>query len=201
MTKVWRAALIVKYKPMQERLKYLFALFFLAENVWFLQPLHSFIRLLEGTRSISKQTESIRLNKQVWCQEVTKTRRHSSKSSQMWNLKTKMCNLSSQTAIVPEKRGSFPSTNEGFRDDAGKYKPKSLTSLGKIAGSIRSLSTKIMTVCWKRAGVDSVKENPVSPICWISTTVSRSRRIKGIHWTWYIWIFIKPLTRFHTEGY
>ena len=29
--------------------------------------------------------------------------------------------------------GGFPSANEGFRDDAGKYKPKSLTSPGKIA--------------------------------------------------------------------
>lgn len=61
--------------------------------------------LLKGTQSISKQTESIRLNKPVRCQEITKTRQHSSKSSQTWNLKTKVCNPSSQTDTVPEKQG------------------------------------------------------------------------------------------------
>lgn len=138
---------------------------------------------LKGTRSISKHIEIIRLNKQVRCQEVTKIRQHSSKSSQMWNSKTTMCNLSAQTATVPENRGVSLLQMRALEMMLGNTNQRALHPRVRWRSIIRSLSTEIITVCWKRVGMVSAKGNPVSPICWLSTAVSRSKRIKGIQWT------------------
>lgn len=132
MTKVWRAVLTVKYKPLQEKLISAFII-----SCWkCLIPTPILrTRSFKGTRSISKQTENIRLNinKQVRCQEVTKTRQHSSRSSQMWYLKTKMYNLSSQTATVPEEWGVSLLQMMTLEMMLGNT-DQSFTSLGKKTG-------------------------------------------------------------------